>query len=80
MGSITRKSRKDKTDEYSDSTGFAESERKHGVDGRGVSQGGGGGWPQGDADRRVAQEDRRMHGLRVLSRQGNEGSATVNFK
>jgi hypothetical protein len=22
------------------------------VDGRGVSQGGGGGWPQGDADRR----------------------------
>ena len=52
MGSITRKSRKDKTDEYSDSTGFAESERKHGVDGRGVSQGGGGGWPQGDADRR----------------------------
>ena len=26
--------------------------------------------PQGDARRRVSQEDRRVHGLRVLSRQG----------
>ena len=55
------------------STRFASGERKHRLDGGRIPQGGGGGRAQGDARRRVAQEDRRVHGLRVLSRQGERG-------
>ena len=40
------------------------------MDGQGVPQGGGDGRAQGDARRRVAQEDRGVHGLRILPRQG----------
>ena len=67
---MIQSNRKETTNEHTDSAGFAAGERQHGVDGRGIPQGGGGGGAHGDARRRVAQEDRGLHGLRLLPRQG----------